>query len=82
MTEVEFLHYRYDVPTVAYTAVYGGGIEVKEILYGIEDYVVFVAGTWFGTPTVHKVKIHYTKRPYFRFGNIRVHFDELIRYRY
>ena len=57
-----------------------GGLEVKEILYGIEDEVVFCVGAWTGHREIHKARIHYeTERPFFLYRGIRVHFDEVIR---
>lgn len=65
--------------TVAYHSSQGG-IEIKEILYGIEDYVAYVRGAWNGKGSVHKAKLHYeTKVPYFISNGIRVPLDECIR---
>ena len=65
-----------------YVAYYSGcgGIEIKNIQYGIEDYVVFVANAWYGKPSVHRAKIYYgEKNSYFRYNGYRVSFDECIR---
>ncbi len=57
-----------------------GGLEIKEILYGIEDTVVFVVGAWCGGREIHTAKIHYeTERAYFNYRGVRVHFDEILR---
>ena len=57
-----------------------GGIEVKTIDYGLEDYCIFVAGAWTGNRSVHRCKIHYeTNRPYFIYNGCRIHFDEILR---
>lgn len=56
------------------------GLEVKEIIHGIEDYCICVSGAWCGNYTVHKAIIHYeTERPYIKIKGIRFHFDECIK---
>ena len=55
-----------------------GGIELKDLIHGIEVYVVFVAGAWTSKPTVHKAKIYYTDNPYFRYHGYTIHLDECI----
>lgn len=73
-----------------YIGYYSGysGIEIKEIQYGIEEYIIFVAGAWCSGKSVHRRKVYYTvgmkspygdARPYFRFGGSRVYLDECIR---
>lgn len=72
--------------TAAYYSGFGG-IEIKEILYGYDDSVVFVAGAWCsdeigGRKTVHRSRIRYTltnSEPYFIFGGCRIHLSECIR---
>lgn len=65
--------------TVGYYSGYGG-IEVKYIIYGIDDIVLFTAGTFCGKPSAHRAKIHYdTDRPYFIYAGRRIHFDEILR---
>ena len=57
-----------------------GGLEVKEIRYGLNDAVVFCTGAWRGRPEIHTARIHYeTERPYFLCRGLRVHFDEILR---
>lgn len=57
-----------------------GGIEIKEIQYGIEDYVVFVANAWYGKKSVHKAKIYYNSdSTYFKFAGHRIKFSECLR---
>lgn len=57
-----------------------GGLEVKNIMYGVNDTVVFIVGAWTGSPEVHTARINYnTERAFFTFKGIRVHFDEVIR---
>ena len=58
-------------------AVYNGlgGLEIKEIEHGIEDYVIY----WqvYGNK-MHRSKVRYGKRPYFMFGTFRIYLDECI----
>lgn len=58
MTKKEKEVYKDKKPVAVFGMSNFGGIEVMDILYGIEDYVVY---RWnFGTPTeVHKAKINY-----------------------
>ena len=56
---------------------HNGGIEIKKIEYGIDDYVIFVAGAMYGNPTVHRVKIHYADKPYFLFNGSRIYFADI-----
>ena len=62
-------------------AYYSGfsGIEIKDIEYGIEDYIVFVAGAWCSNKTVHKAKVYYSGNGYFRYHGNRIPLDECIR---
>ena len=76
MTKNERERYLY-MPTEGYTS-HCGGISVKKIEYGIEDYVIFVAGEMSGKPTVHRTKIYYyTDRPHFLFYGKRIYFDDI-----
>ena len=56
-----------------------GGIEIKDILYGIEDFVVF---TYYDIPKIYIRKIYNSikRGPYFRFGVYRVYLDECMRF--
>lgn len=58
MTKQEKAKYENKEPIAVFVMSNFGGIEILDILYGIDDYVVY---RWnFGTPTeVHKAKIHY-----------------------
>lgn len=66
-----------------YTAYYSGfsGLEIKEIQYGIEDYIIFVAGAWCSKKSVHRSRIRYTAagRAYFMYNGSRIPLDECIR---
>jgi hypothetical protein len=54
-----------------------GGIAVKGIEYGIDDYIIV---EWFDV-SIHRRRIDYTRngRPYFRLGNARYYLDEFMR---
>lgn len=56
-----------------------GGLELKDILYGIEDYALVVSGTWVGKPKSHKLKIYYGHRPYIKLNGYVFPFDECLR---
>lgn len=56
------------------------GLEIKEIVYGIEDTVFFVVGAWTGKPEAHRAVIRYTAAgAYFKYRGSRVRFDEIVR---
>ena len=38
-----------------------GGLEIKDIEHGYDDYIVFVAGAWCSQKSAHKAKINYTR---------------------
>lgn len=48
-----------EMPTVGYWSDMGG-VELKELEYGIVDYAKVVAGTMSSAPTSHRVKIYTT----------------------
>ena len=81
MTKTEKQMY-FNKPSVAY---YSGlnGLEIKEILYGIDDYIVFTVNAWCGKNSykdVHKSKIYYSDNSdYFRFNGYRIPLNECIR---
>ena len=58
-----------------------GGLEIKCIDYGIDDYVVFVCGAWYGKKEVHRVKIYYNikSEPNFFCHGQRVYFRDVLR---
>jgi len=64
-----------------YVGYYSGysGIEIKDIQYGIEDYIIFVAGAWCSKKSVHRSKIYYGNRFYFRYNGNRIYLDECLR---
>lgn len=64
--------------TIAYYSGFGG-LEVKHIEYGINDYLYIVAGSWNGKGTYHKLKVHYGKCDYILFNGRRCRLNEFIR---
>ena len=56
-----------------------GGIEIKQIEYGDDDYIYCVSDAWYSKPTTHKVKIHYADEPYIVLHGQRFKLDEAIR---
>ena len=49
-----------EMPTIGYWSALGG-IELKKVEHGIEDYAICTVGAWQGNPTYHRVKIKYTR---------------------
>ena len=59
-----------------------GGVEIKYIEYGIEDYLYCVSGAWGSTVNkrYHKLKIYYTEKGvYIRLHGYKIPLDECIR---
>ena len=52
-----------EMPTIGYWSALGG-VEVKKVEHGIEDYIICKVGAWQGNPTYHRVKIKYTDTKY------------------
>lgn len=69
-----------DMPTVAYYSGFGG-IEIKDIEYGINDYIIAVSGAWCSNKSVHRVKIYYgaNGNAYFKLYGVRIPLNECIR---
>ena len=66
-------------PSVAYYYGYGG-IEIKDVLNDIDDYIIYAAGTLSSNPTIHKSKIYNSgDRAYFRYNGSRIYLDECMR---
>ena len=83
MTKKEILNAR----TVAYYSGYDG-LEIKDILYGLDDYVAYTSsawtytsGAWIGKKRAHICKIYYTAsgNAYFKYNGIRIPLNECIR---
>ena len=69
-------------------AYYSGlyGLEIKDIIYDINDYVVFTVNAWYGKNSykdVHKAKIYYSnsnsKGAYLRYHGYTIPLNECIR---
>ena len=59
-----------------------GGLELKNIEYGIEDYAFFISGMWCSDRKrqLFRVKIHYDNEvPYCKIRGYKIPFDEIIR---
>lgn len=67
-----------NMPSISYFSGFGG-LEIKKIEYGIEDYVLYVSGAWVGIRKPHRKKIYYSNQPYFIHNGARIHFCECIR---
>lgn len=76
MTKKEILNAR----TVAYYSGYDG-LEIKDILYGLDDYIAFTSGAWIGKERAHICKIYYTVsgNAYFKYNGVRIPLNECIR---
>lgn len=57
------------------------GLEILDIVYGIDDFVLYRFSVCDGNEgKTRKAKIHYeTERPYFLFRGRRIHFDDCLR---
>ena len=66
--------------TLAYVSALGG-IEIKDIEYGIEDYLVYLSGSWSGHPAPHRTKIYYTSdgKAFTKCHGYRIYLDDAIR---
>lgn len=78
MTKEEIKQYENKEPIGIYTLSNWGGIEILDILYGIDDYVV---ARYYGK-SYHKVKINYgVNHSSFRIGRLTIRLDECMRVR-
>lgn len=69
-----------EMPTIATCwEDYPGGVEIKEIEYGIDDYCLCATQTMTDKPSVHRVKIHYDDRAYINLNGFRVYMDDCLR---
>lgn len=72
-----------DILNMESVAYYSGlnGLEIKDILYGINDYILCVSGAWGGKKTPHKLKIYYNQdgSNYIKLHGYRIRLDECIR---
>lgn len=61
-----------------------GGLEIKGLEYGVNDFVYCVSGCWYGGKAArrfHRCKIYYpiTESTFFRVDGYKIPFDECIR---
>ena len=57
-----------------------GGVELKHIEYGINDYVYCVAGAWYGKKSYHKLRIyHVFTDSYFKLNGYKIWLGDCIR---
>lgn len=79
MTKEEKAKYEDKRPVAVYPMSNWGGVEILDILYGIDDYVV--ARYNYGEPQeLHKVKINYgAKYVTFRLGRQTIRLDDCMR---
>ena len=67
--------------TIAYASMLGG-VEIKHIEYGIDDYVYCVSNAWYGKHHYHKVKLRFNNKSrmlYITLYGQKVTFDNMIR---
>lgn len=58
-----------------------GGLELKRIEYGIDDYIYCVSGAWTSKKSYHKLKVYYGKNgdSFIKLHGYKVPLDECIR---
>lgn len=59
-----------------------GGVELKEIEYGTDDYIICVAGAWSSKKSVHRLKVYYSTRnkaEYVKLNGYRLYFTDCLR---
>ena len=57
-----------------------GGLEIKKIEYGINDYIYCVAGAWCSKKSYHRLKIYYGPNgDYIKLHGYRIPLNECIR---
>lgn len=68
------------MPCIAYYSGFNG-VEIKDIEYNINEYVIAVSGAWGGNKTMHRVRIYYgaNSEPYFKLYGIRIYLYDCIR---
>ena len=84
MNKTEKMEY-FNKKSIAY---YSGcnGIEIKDIMYGVDDHIIFIDNAWYGKSTyknVHTAKIYYSDNgDFFRFNGYKISLNECIRMNY
>lgn len=57
-----------------------GGLEVRHISYGINDFIYLIAGAWSNSKSYHKLKIHYgNKYAYIKLYGYRCRLSDFIK---
>ena len=57
-----------------------GGLELKKIEYGIEDYIYCVSGAWTGKKSYHKLKVYYDNNgSYLKLHGYKIPLSDCIR---
>lgn len=57
-----------------------GGLEVRHISYGINDFIYLIAGAWSNNKSYHKLKIHYGhKYAYIKLYGYRCRLSDFIK---
>jgi hypothetical protein len=57
-----------------------GGLELKYIEYGIDDYIYCVSGAWNGKKQYHKLKVYYDQNgSYLKLHGYKIPLNECIR---
>ena len=57
-----------------------GGLELKHIEYGIEDYIYCVSGAWTSKKSYHKLKVYYGNNSYYlKLHGYKIPLNECIR---
>lgn len=68
-----------EMPTIGYWSALGG-VELKGIEHGVEDYALVIANAWGGKKSAHRVRVHYEYRvPHIVVKDTRLYFDDCIR---
>ena len=73
-----------NLPTIGYWSALGG-VEVKKVEYGIEDYIVCISNAWGGKKAYHRVRIKYThakdSREYIDIEGTKLYLDQGVKCR-
>lgn len=57
-----------------------GGLELKKIEYGVDDYIYCVSGAWTSKKSYHKLKVYYEyDNSYIKLNGYKIPMDECIR---
>lgn len=79
MTKNEKIEYLKKDSIAYYSGFCFCGLELKEIDYGIEDYMIVVSGAWCSKKDVHRLKVYYgSKNDYIKLHGYRIPLNEFI----